>query len=98
MGREVKERLKFRMEADKWVVAKIKSLLSAGKWVVVKLQGDYSASQSSSGGSLVGLWNGWGYGIAFFRSLKFQISEPEIGENRSFFNSGIFQEISASEK
>ena len=39
------------------------------------------------GGSLVGVWNGWGYGIAFFgsfRSLKF-------GENRSFCgNSGIF--------
>ena len=30
------------------------------------------------GGSLVGVWNGWGYGIAFFRALKFKISEPEI--------------------
>ena len=30
------------------------------------------------GGSLVGVWNGWGYGIAFFRALNFQISEPEI--------------------
>ena len=30
------------------------------------------------GGSLVGVWNSWGYGIAFFRALKFQISEPEI--------------------
>ena len=30
------------------------------------------------GGSLVGVRNGWGYGIAFFRALNFQISEPEI--------------------
>ena len=36
------------------------------------------------GGGLVGVWNGWGYGIAFFWALNFQISEPEIGENRSF--------------
>ena len=26
----------------------------------------------------MGLWNGWGYGIAIFRALNFQISEPEI--------------------
>ena len=26
----------------------------------------------------MGVWNGWGYGIAFFRALNFQISEPEI--------------------
>ena len=26
----------------------------------------------------MGVWNGWGYGIAFFRALGFQISEPEI--------------------
>ena len=25
----------------------------------------------------MGVWNGWGYGIAFFRALNFQISEPE---------------------
>ena len=30
------------------------------------------------GGSLVGVWSGWGYGIAFFRALNLQISEPEI--------------------
>ena len=30
------------------------------------------------GGSLVGVWNGWGYGLAFFRALNFQISAPEI--------------------
>ena len=24
------------------------------------------------------VWNGWGYGIAFLRALKFQISVPEI--------------------
>ena len=51
------------------------------------------------GGSLVGVWNGWGYGIAFFRALNFQISEPEILQNSSFCGiSGIFLQISASEK
>ena len=30
------------------------------------------------GRNLMGVWNGWGYGIAFFRPLKFQISGPEI--------------------
>ena len=52
------------------------------------------------GGSLVGVWNGWGYGIAFFRALNFQISEAEIcPKNRSFCGiSGIFLEHSASEK
>ena len=30
------------------------------------------------GGGLVGVWNGWGYGIAIFRALNFQISEPEM--------------------
>ena len=25
----------------------------------------------------MGVWNGWGYGIAFFRALKFRTSEPE---------------------
>ena len=51
------------------------------------------------GGSLVGVWIGWGYGIAFFRALKFQISEPEIWRNRSFCgNSRVSLEISASEK
>ena len=29
-------------------------------------------------GSLVVVWNGWGYGIAIFRALNFHISEPEI--------------------
>ena len=32
----------------------------------------------------MGVWNGWGYGIAFFRALNFQISDPEFGKNRSF--------------
>ena len=27
--------------------------------------------------------NGWGYGLAFFRALNFQISEPEIRQNHS---------------
>ena len=26
----------------------------------------------------MGVWNGWGYGIAIFRALNFQIPEPEI--------------------
>ena len=26
----------------------------------------------------MGVWNGWGYGIAIFRAQNFQISEPEI--------------------
>ena len=29
----------------------------------------------------MGVWNGWGYGITFFRALNFQISEPEIRRN-----------------
>ena len=36
------------------------------------------------GGSLVGVWNGWGYGIAIFRALNFQISEPEIWQKSLF--------------
>ena len=32
----------------------------------------------------MGVWNGWGYGIAFFRALNFQISEPEIRQNSLF--------------
>ena len=56
--------------------------------------------QAKIGGSLVGVWNGWGYGIAIFRALNFQISEPEIGnKNRSFCRiPGIFLENSASER
>ena len=30
------------------------------------------------GGSLVGVWSAWGYGIAFFRAPNFQNSEPQI--------------------
>ena len=29
----------------------------------------------------MGVWNGWGYGIAFFGALKFQTSDPEIWAN-----------------
>ena len=36
------------------------------------------------GGSLVGVWNGWGYGIACFRALNFQISEPEFWRKSLF--------------
>ena len=32
----------------------------------------------------MGVWNGWGYGIAVFRALKFQISEPEIWQKSLF--------------
>ena len=39
---------------------------------------------AKSGGSLVGVWNGWGYGIAFSRALNFQISEPEIWQKSHF--------------
>ena len=46
------------------------------------------------GGSLVGVWNGWGYGIAFFRGLNFQILEPEIWRKLLFLrNFRDFPEI-----
>ena len=32
----------------------------------------------------MGVWNGWGYGIAFFRALKSQNSEPEIWQKSLF--------------
>ena len=32
----------------------------------------------------MGVWNGWGYGIAFFRALNFQNSEPEIWRKSLF--------------
>ena len=39
----------------------------------------------------MGVWNGWGYGIAFFRALNFQISEPEILQDSLFLrNFGDF--------
>ena len=41
-------------------------------------------SNCTLGVSLVGVWNGWGYGIAFFRALNFLISEPEIWQNPLF--------------
>ena len=31
----------------------------------------------------MGVWNGWGYGIAFFRALSFLISEPEILQKKA---------------
>ena len=36
------------------------------------------------GGSLVGVWNGWGYGIAVFVALNCQESEPEIWRKSLF--------------
>ena len=36
------------------------------------------------GGSLVGVWNGWGYGLAIFRALNSQISEPEMWQKSLF--------------
>ena len=54
---------------------------------------------ASVGGSLVWVWNGWGYGIAIFRALNLQISEPEIWQKSLFCGiSGIFLENSVSEK
>ena len=53
----------------------------------------------SFGGSLVGVWNGWGYGIAIFRALNFQISEPEIWQKSLVLrNFRDFPGNSASEK
>ena len=48
----------------------------------------------------MGVWNGWGYGIAIFQALNLQISGGlTFGKNRSFCRiSGIFVENSASEK
>ena len=48
----------------------------------------------------MGVWNGWGYGIAIFRALKLQISEPETWQKSLFLRefAGIFLENSASEK
>ena len=47
----------------------------------------------------MGVWNGWGYGIAFFRALNFKFRSLKFGENRFFCgNPRILLEISASEK
>ena len=47
----------------------------------------------------MGVWNGWGYGIANFRALNFKFRSLKFGKNRSFCGiSGIFLENSASEK
>ena len=79
MFREVKGRWKFRMEAVKWVVAKLqgdKLLRSAGKWVVAKLQGDKSAPQSS-----MELYDPWISGpLRVYRScsLRFRQSVPSL--------------------
>ena len=32
----------------------------------------------------MGVWNGWGYGIAILRALNFQISEPGIWKESLF--------------
>ena len=46
----------------------------------------------------MGVWNGWGYGIAIFRALNCQIY-LKFGENCSFCGiSGIFPENPASEE
>ena len=50
------------------------------------------------GGSLVGVWNGWGCGIAIFRALNFQISEPLAKVALSAEFQGFFLENAASEK
>ena len=48
------------------------------------LRGYLAVGLTMLGGSLVGVWNGWGYGIAFFRALNFEISEPEIWRKSLF--------------
>ena len=58
----------------------------------------FSKHPTNIGGSLVGVWNGWGYGIAIFRALNFQISEPEIWQKSLCGILGIFPKNSASEK
>ena len=35
------------------------------------------------GGSLVGVWNGWEYGIVILRALKFNFRSPKFGKDRS---------------
>ena len=45
-------------------------------------------------GSLVGVWNGWGYGIAFFGALNCQISEPEIWQKSLFLRN--FRDFAAN--
>ena len=55
--------------------------------------------ESSGGMEWLGVWNGWGYGIAIFRALSFQISEPEIWQKSLFLRN--FKDVpgnSASEK
>ena len=48
------------------------------------------------GGSLLGVWNGWGYGIAFFGLWNFKVRSLKFGQNRSFWGiAGIFLPISA---
>ena len=48
----------------------------------------------------MGVWNAWGYGIASFRALNFQMSEPEIWQtfavSAEFLR--MFLRISAPEK
>ena len=45
----------------------------------------------------MGVWNGWGYGLACFQASNFQISEFEIWRKSLFLrNSRHFLEISAS--
>ena len=56
--------------------------VKAGERIIVSLSVPKHAHQT--GGSLVGVWNGWGYGIALFRALNFHISEPEILQNSLF--------------
>ena len=44
----------------------------------------YGPSRKKLGGSPVRVWNGWGYGIAFFRALNFTFRSLKFGKNRSF--------------
>ena len=62
------------------------------------LRGIFRGLPPFVGGSLVGVWNGWGYGIAIFRALNFETSEPEIWQKIALSAAGHVLEISASEK
>ena len=56
-------------------------------------------SEQDLGGSLVGVWNGWGIEFQFFGLWIFKFRSLKFGKNRSFCGiSGIFLESSASEK
>ena len=62
----------------------IRGLSKKAHWGVYDSERRPRKQEICLGGSLVGVWNGWGYGIAIFRALNFQISEPEISQKSLF--------------